>query len=73
MFNDVKIGDTLVRIVPPDMGSCAYAQSGKVVEVTETEIVMSILVDQYRIMRFSKKDGSEPSFGSFLIKPQWVL
>ena len=65
----IKIGDCVSRITPPQSGRPGYMQSGRVIDVTETEIVVSILVDGYRTMVFSRKDGTEPQdhFGTFIV------
>lgn len=65
----IKVGDSVSRITPPRNGQAGYMQSGRVIQVTEDEIFVSILVDVYRTMVFSRKDGTEPkyNFGSFIV------
>ena len=47
------IGQRVTVIMPPDEKSKAYSNSGTVVEITETEVACSVLVDMPRTMRFS--------------------
>lgn len=72
MFN-AKVGETLARITPPIGSSTGYAQSGTVVEVTEDEIVLQVLVDIPRQMRFSRQTGAgvaDPE--TFLVRPDFL-
>ena len=57
-----------VKSLSPQSGRPDYMQSGSVIDVTETEIVVSILVDGYQPMVFSRKNGTEPqyNFGTFI-------
>lgn len=72
-----KIGEKLSRITPPSVslqGSYvpAYIQTGTVVEITDTEVVVEILVDIPRKMRFDKITGMESEFGTFLVRPDFI-
>lgn len=64
----LRVGDVVSRIVPPNKGRPGYSQSGTISKVTEDKIFVKILVDQYRTMEFSRQDGTEPDFGSFLVE-----
>lgn len=69
MFN-AKIGETLARITPPLGSSTGYSQCGKVVEVTDEEIVLEVQCDILRRMRFSRITGADLTFPeSFLVRP----
>jgi hypothetical protein len=69
VFN-AKIGELLARITPPEGTSIGYCQSGKVVEVTDTEIVLEVQVDILRRMRFDRKNGLDTvGLGSFIVRP----
>lgn len=66
-FEYIKVGDAVSRITPAKNGRPGYMQSGLVSKVTEDKIFVSILVDQYRVMEFSRQDGTEPDFGTFIV------
>lgn len=73
MFN-AEIGETLSRISPPIGTSPGYCQSGTVVEVTESEIVVAVQADIVRHMRFDRLVGMDVSgTGSFLVRPDFLL
>lgn len=65
-----KVGEVWSRICPPEGGQPGYCQSGEVVEVNEDEVVVRILADQFRSMRFRRSDGRDTSgLGTFLVRP----
>lgn len=73
MFN-AQVGETLARITPPQDSSTGYCQSGKVVEVTDDEIVLEVQVDILRRMRFSRNDGFDTAgLGSFIVRPDFLM
>ncbi|MBK6616413.1 hypothetical protein [Ottowia sp.] len=68
-----KIGDPMTRVVPPEDGNAGYCQTGKVVSVSDAEIVVSIQSDQFRHMTFRRKDGTDTSgMGSFIVIPDFL-
>lgn len=74
MTFNAKIGEILSRITPPQGSFTGYCQSGKVVEVTEEEIILSVQVDIPRRMAFRRSDGFDTSgLGSFLVRPDFLL
>lgn len=72
MFN-ARVGEVLSRITPPERSSVGYCQSGRVVEVTEDEIVLEVQVDIVRLMRFSRANGFDTAgLGTFLVRPDFL-
>ena len=64
-----KINDIMLHVVPPQNGQAGFSQAGRVVDVTEESIKLSVQVDQVRIMEFNRRDGLDTSgLGSFIVR-----
>lgn len=64
-----KVGDTLVRVMPPSDGQEGYAQAGTVQSVTDDVITLAVQVHCVRHMQFRRKDGTDlAGFGAFLVR-----
>lgn len=65
-----KIGEVMLRVIPPCEGHPGYSQSGYVESFNDEVIVLAVQVDYLRKMRFNRTDGMDTSgIGSFLIHP----
>jgi hypothetical protein len=53
----LRVGDDVLRIVPPGEHSAAWVNPGVVKEITDTQIICEIYVDQPRTMRFARVTG----------------
>lgn len=63
-----KVGDTMVRVIPPVDGTPAFIQTGKVDRVTDDTIELLVQADCIRRMRFQRRDGLDSAgTGSFVI------
>lgn len=72
MFNP-KIGDTMLRITPPQNGRAGYSQAGRVDAITEQTIELVVQVDIPRRMVFNRTDGFDTSgIGSFIVQPDFL-
>lgn len=68
-----KIGETMLRITPPQRGGEGYSQAGKVDVVTEDTVELIVQVDVPRRMTFSRADGFDTAgLGSFIVRPDYV-
>lgn len=64
-----KIGDTLARITPPSLGREGYAQTGEVIHVSESTVVLTVLADIPRRMEFSRQTGYDlVGLGTFIVR-----
>lgn len=67
-----KVGERMLRITPPEGSSAGYCQMGKVESFDDEIIVVVVLVDGPRHMRFRRKDGFDTSgLGTFLVRPDY--
>lgn len=63
-----KVGDILLRVVPPHSGSPAFSQAGKITAVTDDAIEMEVQVDIMRKMTFDRSTGLDRSgIGSYVV------
>jgi hypothetical protein len=63
-----KVGDTMVRVIPPVDETPAFIQTGTVDRVTEEAIELLVQADLMRRMRFQRRDGLDSAgTGSFVI------
>lgn len=64
------LGDTMLRIIPPQDGSAGFSQAGRVSAITETTIELIVQTDMQRRMVFRRVDGLDTSgLGSFIVRP----
>lgn len=69
----VAVGETMVRITPPEGFSAAYCQTGVVVEVTDLVIALDVQVDVIRRMLFDRVTGFDRAgLGSFVVRQDWM-
>ena len=54
---NLKVGDKVLKILPPSENWWAFVNDGEVTKVTEAEVTCLILVDGPRTMKFSPKTG----------------
>ncbi len=63
-----KVGDTMVRVIPPVDGTPGFTQTGTVDRVSDETIELLVLADYMRRMRFRRRDGLDSSgTGSFVV------
>lgn len=68
-----KVGDTMLRITPPQSGLEGYCQAGTVDVLTEETIELIVQVDIPRRMVFRRIDGHDTSgLGSFIVRPDYL-
>lgn len=68
-----KIGDTMLRVTPPQNGREGYSQAGTVDALTDDLIELIVLVDIPRRMAFRRADGVDTSgLGTFIVTPDSV-
>lgn len=69
---NANLGDTLVRITPPQVGRACDCQSGKVNSVTDTTIALIAQADIMRRMVFCRTDKFDTvGLGSFIVRPDF--
>lgn len=67
-----KIGDTMLRVTPPQNGREGYSQAGRVDALTDGLIELIVQVDIPRRMVFRRTDGLDTSgLGSFIVAPDF--
>lgn len=67
-----KIGDTMLRVMPPHNGLEGHSQAGKVVALTDDTIELVVQVDIHRHMIFRRSDGMDNSgLGTFIVRPDF--
>jgi hypothetical protein len=67
---NVRVGQEMLRVTPPEEGRHGYSQPGTVVEVNDDQIVLAVQVDIVRRMRFRRTDGFDTEgLGSFIVHP----
>lgn len=70
---NLKVGDTMLRITPPQNGRAGYSQAGRVDAITEQAITLIVQVDIPRQMEFRRTDGVDTSgLGSFIVHPDFL-
>lgn len=68
-----KLGETMLRVMPPGENCAGFAQDGEVVEITDTHITLNVQVDVQRKMKFSRFDGRDTAgMGSFLVRSPFL-
>lgn len=67
-----KVGDTMVRLIPPVDGTPAFIQTGTVDRVTDDTIELLVQADFMRRMRFQRCDGLDSAGTGSFVMP-WAL
>ena len=67
---NLKIGDKVLRILPPSEHWHAFVHHAEVIEITKTTVLCTVVIDSPRRMEFNKDTGTNinKDFNDFIIR-----